>query len=69
MKVLDTNPKYALYNLACMYSVKGDTSQAFQFLEKAIPYMDQEMMDWAKQDPDFENIRNTGRFQELIFGN
>jgi tetratricopeptide (TPR) repeat protein len=69
VKVQDTNPKYAFYNLACMYSVKGDTAQAFQFLEKAIPYMDQEMMDWAKQDPDFENIRSTSRFQELIFGN
>jgi tetratricopeptide (TPR) repeat protein len=69
VKVLDTNPKYALYNLACMYSVKGDSAQSFQFLEKAIPYMDQEMLDWAKEDPDFESIRNTPRFQELIFGN
>jgi len=69
VKVLDTNPKFAFYNLACMYSVKGDIGQAFQFLEKAIPYMDQEMMDWAKEDPDFDAIRNTSKFQELIFGN
>ena len=69
LKVYDTNPKYALYNLACMYSVKGDSAQAFQFLEKVIPYMDQQMMDWAKEDPDFDAIRNTPRFQELIFGN
>jgi tetratricopeptide (TPR) repeat protein len=68
VKVIDTNPKYSLYNLACMYSVKGDTAQAFHFLEKALPNMDQEMLDWAKQDPDFESIRNTPRFQELIFG-
>jgi Flp pilus assembly protein TadD len=66
VKVLETNPKYAFYNLACMYSVKGETTQAFQFLEQAIPYMDQEMMDWAKEDPDFEPIRHTSRFQDLI---
>jgi Flp pilus assembly protein TadD len=66
VKVQDTNPKYAFYNLACMYSVKGDIAQAFVFLEKTIPYMDQELLNWAKVDPDFEPIRNTSRFQELV---
>ncbi len=67
-KVMDTNPRYSLYNMACMYSVKGDVEQALHFLERAVPHMDQDMLDWAKQDPDFEAIRNLPRFQDLVYG-
>jgi len=45
-----------LYNLACSYSLTGDTESAFAALHRALAvgYND---FKWLAQDPDLENLR------------
>lgn len=44
------------YNLACIYSLVGQKEKAIGILRKALR-MTPELMDWSKEDPDFEPIR------------
>ncbi|BCX03369.1 MAG: hypothetical protein KatS3mg053_1307 [Candidatus Roseilinea sp.] len=53
------------YNLVCLESVCGDADAAFDHLRLAAadPACDR---DWARQDPDFEWIREDARFEEIV---
>jgi tetratricopeptide (TPR) repeat protein len=44
------------YNLACTYSLVGQKEKAISILGKALK-MTPELVDWSKEDPDFEPIR------------
>jgi tetratricopeptide (TPR) repeat protein len=44
------------YNLACTYSLVGQKEKAIRILDKALK-MTPELVDWSKEDPDFEPIR------------
>jgi tetratricopeptide (TPR) repeat protein len=44
------------YNLACTYSLVGQKEKAITILRKALK-MTPELVDWSKEDPDFEPIR------------
>jgi tetratricopeptide (TPR) repeat protein len=67
-KALELNPKEAgnyYYNMACIYSVMNDSNNACRFLKKAIGHG---YSDWEhlKKDDDFNNIRNSSCFQEIV---
>lgn len=64
---LKINPDYdtALYNKACSYSLKGDTLNALDFLKEAIA-LNPNLQDSAKNDSDFDNIRQDPLFQNLM---
>lgn len=55
-----------LYNLACLYSLKGKNKQAIKFLEKAILYGFNKK-ELILSDPDLNNIKNDKKFLNLIY--
>ena len=57
----------ALYNVACVYSIKDDKDKAFEYLAQAVEagFVDTGQM---KSDGDFKNIRDDKRFDEMIEG-
>jgi hypothetical protein len=56
---------YLYYNVACCESLAGRTDDAIEHLRRAIDMWDG-CRDMARDDPDFEPIRNASAFQELI---
>ncbi len=55
------------HDIACCYARKGDEEQCFSWLEKALEssYGDY-AREYAKSEEDFESVRGSGRFQELL---
>lgn len=45
------------YNLACHYSLNMETDKAISLLREALS-LNPELIDWSKEDPDFEPIRD-----------
>lgn len=56
---------YGQVGLACYYSYKNDTSKALHYLEQAMK-TEYDDIPWLKFDPDLENVRQTGKFWEII---
>ena len=55
------------YNLACLFSMLGETDTSLDHLEKAIrDGRPVGMLEWAKADPDLSTIRSEKRFHELM---
>ena len=61
------NPEYATayYNIACAYSLNRQKETALIFLKQAVE-KDQKLKNLAVSDPDFENLRQEKKFQELV---
>ena len=53
------------YNRACFESVRGNVEIALEFLRFSLENR-QISKEWARQDPDFENIHDDPRFKELV---
>jgi tetratricopeptide (TPR) repeat protein len=53
------------YNQACFEATYGNTDKALELLKVGIEKR-QATKEWARQDPDFENIRDSPRFKELV---
>jgi tetratricopeptide (TPR) repeat protein len=66
-KVLEANPQYAdlFYNIACCESLAGQTDEAIDHLRRAIE-LSERSRTYAKDDSDFDPIRNEPAFKELI---
>jgi tetratricopeptide (TPR) repeat protein len=66
-ELLNGEPKYPnlLYNLACTESLAGRTIDAIEHLRQAIELTDL-ARSYAKEDPDFDPIRDEPAFKELI---
>lgn len=66
-KALALNFFYAdgWYNLACTYARANDLENSCKALERSIR-LDAENIEYAKKDPELENIRNTLHFQDLV---
>jgi hypothetical protein len=54
-----------LYNLACCESLAGRTSDAIEHLRQAIDRAER-LRSYAKEDSDFDPIRNEPAFKELL---
>ena len=68
-KALQLRPDYAdaLYNMACLFSLKRKPDDAIPALEKTIG-LDKKYREQAAKDSDFENIRDDPRFRKLVEG-
>ena len=68
-ELVEANPHYAtpLYNLACCESLAGRTTDALEHLRQAINLSEQSRS-YAKDDSDFDPIRDEPAFKELIGG-
>ncbi len=53
------------YNLACGFALKGDTSNALEWLEKSIQ-IGYQNYDHIQTDPDLESIRGTESFNQIM---
>jgi tetratricopeptide (TPR) repeat protein len=64
---LEIDPKYvdAWYNRACSKVRKGDIDDGLTDLKKAVE-IKESYIEMAKEDKDFESIRNDDRFKALI---
>jgi tetratricopeptide (TPR) repeat protein len=65
--LVEAHPQYAVlfYNLACCESLAGRTTEAVEDLRRAID-MSEAFRAYAKDDSDFDSIRNDPAFTELI---
>jgi hypothetical protein len=54
----------ALYNLACSYALGGNTERAVELLREAFP-LRPDLVEFSKEDTDFDAIRNQPEFQAL----
>jgi tetratricopeptide (TPR) repeat protein len=66
-QLVEAHPQYAglLYNLACCESLAGRTADALEHLGRAIDRSEQSRS-YAKDDSDFDPIRDEPGFKELI---
>jgi len=65
--LVEAHPQYAdlFYNLACCESLAGRTTDAVDHLRRAID-MSERSRAFAKDDSDFDPIRNDPAFRELV---
>jgi tetratricopeptide (TPR) repeat protein len=64
---LDDSPDWQgtiRYNLACSYSLAGETEKAISELGEALK-MNPALIEWSQQDPDFETIREEAGYKAL----
>ena len=54
------------YNAACFDSIAGDTDAALEHLRIAVDRAGDDARRAAREDPDFDPIRNDERFKEMI---
>jgi adenylate cyclase len=54
-----------LYNLACVYSLAGDSERALDMLERAFGHGGG-YFDWIVNDPDLVSLRELPRFKQLL---
>jgi tetratricopeptide (TPR) repeat protein len=59
-----TGPGY--YNLACYHALIGNKSEALEALRAAIFRFDERWLKAAKEDPDFDSIRDSAEFRDLV---
>jgi tetratricopeptide (TPR) repeat protein len=66
-RAIQLNPDYvmAYYNMASIYSLQGNTDMACQWLKQAIG-KGYKNWEYLKTDRDFDSIRNTSCFREII---
>jgi tetratricopeptide (TPR) repeat protein len=69
LALVEAHPQYAalFYNLACCESLAGRTTDAVDHLRRAIN-MSERSRAYAKDDSDFDPIRNEPAFKELVDG-
>jgi tetratricopeptide (TPR) repeat protein len=67
LAALEKHPDAAgiLYNLACAEARLGNTDAAFDCLRRAIDKQ-ASFADYAREDPDFESIRDAPEFREIV---
>ncbi|MDP8246272.1 MAG: tetratricopeptide repeat protein [Candidatus Hinthialibacter antarcticus] len=61
----DAHSYEAMYNLACCYSMLGQKDSALSYLHRSAQ-MAPQCVDWAKEDREFDPIREDAVFQELL---
>jgi len=62
---LDKSLPDPFYNLSCAYSLKNDLEPAIKYFQMAIE-LNLEFKEKALKDSDFDNIRNTNQFKNLL---
>ncbi|HEY0003983.1 MAG TPA: protein kinase [Pyrinomonadaceae bacterium] len=63
-KSAEVDPDIA-YGLASAYAVEGETSAAFEWLDRAIA-LGNENRAWFERDPNWASLRDSARFSELM---
>jgi tetratricopeptide (TPR) repeat protein len=53
------------YNLACIYSKRGDVSKSLDYLKMAVQ-LNNSVKNWVKNDKDFANVSSLKEFKEIV---
>jgi len=56
----------AYYDLACAYALDKNISSTFEWLEKALTYGDDKLIQHFKTDEDFISIYGNAQFEEIL---
>lgn len=66
-KAIRLKPLYAepYYNLACLYTIKGDKEQGLIYLDRAVE-IDDDVRNWARNDSDLDGLRLLPAFKKLV---
>ena len=62
---VDPDDNNAVYNIACVYSLLGESDRAIDLLEPYLQKVGPHMKSWFKNDSDFDPIRNHPRYETL----
>ncbi|MDR6755213.1 adenylate cyclase [Mycoplana sp. BE70] len=63
---IDADDNNALYNIACVYSLLGESDRAIDLLEPYLQKVGPHMKSWFKNDSDFDPIRSHPRYAKLL---
>jgi adenylate cyclase len=63
---IDPDDVVAQYNVACVYSIIGETEKAIQFLQVVLPKSSYYQTMWFKNDSDLNAIRGDVRFLKMF---
>ena len=63
---IDPDDLVAQYNAACSYSMLGEIDLALDWLERCLPKLGHEKVQWARNDSDLEALRGTERYAKLF---
>ncbi len=53
------------YNLACLYTIQGDTEKGLEFLRRAVS-LDVSVKEWARDDGDLRGLRALPEFEDVV---
>jgi tetratricopeptide (TPR) repeat protein len=62
---VDPNEVSTLYNVACLSALAGDSSRAFDLLDRAVE-LGWSRPEWLRQDPDLALLRADARYERLL---
>jgi tetratricopeptide (TPR) repeat protein len=67
-ELVEANPQYAelFYNVACCESLAGRKTDAIEHLRQAMALSEERVRAYAKDDSDFDPIRDEPAFKELV---
>jgi adenylate cyclase len=63
---IDPDDPVAQYNAACSYSRLGDTDLALDLLERCLPNLGHEKVNWSKYDSELDPVRSNPRYQKIM---
>jgi tetratricopeptide (TPR) repeat protein len=67
-RILESDPQdgLVLYNCAATYALLDDAEKSLECLRKALDRGYKNIRDWLEGDPDFDDIRTTAEFKDLL---
>ena len=64
---IDPDDVLTQYNVVCVYSLLGDIDEAFDLLERLLPYAGHELKHgWIKNDSDLDPLRSHPRYEKVL---
>ena len=63
---IDPDDPVAQYNAACSYSRLGNTDLALDLLERCLPNLGHEKVNWSKYDSELDPVRSNPRYQKIM---
>ena len=63
---IDPDDLVAQYNAACVYSRLGDIDAALDLLERCLPKLGHEKVNWSKYDAELDPVRSHPRYQKIM---
>ena len=63
---IDPEDSHIKYNAACMWAQTGETERALDLLDAWAAHVGRENLDWMKNDPDLDSVRDSPRYKKVV---